>query len=204
MDTVATCLIDNGLAASTTAARVAASARAGVYDALQAGYSAMFGSLHGGAPIAAYRLLERALEDDDVDRVIAESAAGGYVPGFGHVIYTGDDPRATVVLDLIRAERPGAPALAALDAIAAKVDRRINIDLAGAVVAHTLGLPPQAGEVLFQYGRTVGMAAHIAEEYDEAPLRWRGANSGGGAASRAPRSPERPRRPGPAAHRRPR
>ncbi len=53
----------------------------------------------------------------------------------------------------------------------------MNIDLAGAAVAHALGLPERATEVLFQYGRTVGMAAHIAEEYEEAPLRWRGANS---------------------------
>ncbi|CAM4030006.1 MULTISPECIES: citrate/2-methylcitrate synthase [Tsukamurella] len=179
IDALATCLIDNGLAASTTAARVAASARAGLLDALVAGYGAMSGPLHGGAPLAAYRLLERVLRGDDVDEVIAESAGGGAVPGFGHIVYTDHDPRATVVLDLVRAQRPEAPALAALAAVAERVDRRINIDLAGAVVALTLELPPQTGEVLFQYGRTVGMAAHIAEEYDEAPLRWRGSNSGG-------------------------
>lgn len=177
IDAIATCLIDNGLAASTTAARVAASARAGLLDALVAGYGAMSGPLHGGAPLAAYRLLERVLRGDDVADVIAESSSAGVIPGFGHIIYRDHDPRATVVLDRVRAEEPDAPALAALTEVAARVERRINIDLASAVVALTLGLPPQTGEVLFQYGRTVGMAAHIAEEYDEAPLRWRGGDS---------------------------
>ncbi|MGZ9837373.1 citrate/2-methylcitrate synthase [Tsukamurella ocularis] len=179
VDALATCLIDNGLAASTTAARVAASARAGLYDALLAGYGAMAGVLHGGAPAAAYAMLGRVLGDGDVDAAIADASWGGHLDGFGHVVYTGEDPRATVVLGLIRADQPDAPALQAVSVLTDRVDRAVNIDMAGAVVAHALGLPARATEVLFQYGRTVGMAAHIAEEYEEAPLRWRGTNTGG-------------------------
>ncbi len=174
VDALATCLIDNGLAASTTAARVAASARAGLSDALSAGYGALAGPLHGGAPAAAYELLGRVLDGDDAARAIADTAWGGHLAGFGHVVYTGEDPRATVVLDLIRGDAPDAPVLRAVAALADRAGRAVNIDLAGAAVAHTLGLPARATEVLFQYGRTVGMAAHIAEEYEEAPLRWRG------------------------------
>ncbi|NMD58249.1 MULTISPECIES: citrate/2-methylcitrate synthase [Tsukamurella] len=174
-----TCLIDNGLAASTTAARVAASSRAGLYDALLAGYGAMAGVLHGGAPAAAYAMLGRVLEGGDVDAAIADASWGGHLAGFGHIVYTGEDPRATVVLGMMRAELPDAPALQAVSVLAERVGRAVNIDLAGAAVAHALGLPARATEVLFQYGRTVGMAAHIAEEYEESPLRWRGANSGG-------------------------
>ena len=177
VDALATCLIDNGLAASTTAARVAASARAGLYDALLAGYGALAGVLHGGAPAAAYAMLGRVLAGGDVDAAIADASWGGHLSGFGHIVYTGEDPRATVVLGMIRQDRPDAPALRAVSALADRVGRAVNIDLAGAAVAHALGLPERATEVLFQYGRTVGMAAHIAEEYEEAPLRWRGANS---------------------------
>ncbi|BDH56966.1 citrate/2-methylcitrate synthase [Tsukamurella sp. PLM1] len=175
----ATCLIDNGLAASTTAARVAASARAGLYDCLAAGYGAMSGPLHGGAPALAHELLGRVLDGADLDRAIADATWGGHLAGFGHIVYTGEDPRATVILGLIAQQMPDAPALQAVSALAARAGRAVNIDLAGAAVAHTLGLPARATEVLFQYGRTVGMAAHVAEEYEEAPLRWRGANSGG-------------------------
>ncbi|HSU74835.1 MAG TPA: citrate synthase, partial [Terrabacter sp.] len=54
-------LLDHGLTASTVAARVAASTRAGLPDCLCAAYAAMAGPLHGAAPVAAHALLaERA------------------------------------------------------------------------------------------------------------------------------------------------
>ncbi|MGC3971854.1 MAG: citrate synthase [Pirellulales bacterium] len=176
---LATCLLDNGLAASTTAARVAASARAGVYDALLAGLGALAGPLHGGAPVQAHRLLAVIAGGGEVDAAIAESvAAGGRLPGFGHVVYAGDDPRATAVLDRVRADAPDVSALEALAALTDRVGRPINVDLAGAVVAVALDLPVHAIEVVFQYARVVGMAAHIVEEYEEAPLRWRARSDG--------------------------
>lgn len=178
IDLLATVLIDNGLAASTTAARVAASARAGVFDALLAGYAALSGPLHGGAPATARVLLDAVVGGTAVDRALADAVVGGRVPGFGHVIYTGVDPRARIVLDRVRADRPDSQALAAAESIARRVGRPMNIDFAGAVVTHELGLPVRSGEVLFQYGRTVGMAAHAVEEYGEAPLRWRGSRTG--------------------------
>ncbi|MFT4086558.1 MAG: citrate synthase [Gordonia sp. (in: high G+C Gram-positive bacteria)] len=175
---LATTLIDNGLAASTTAARVAASARAGVLDCLLAGYAALSGVLHGGAPVAAYEMVDAVSSGLDVDRAIADAVTGGRLPGFGHVVYVGDDPRATIVLDRIRADRPESASLAAAEAIVARAGRPMNVDLASAVIACELELPRRTPEVLFQYARTVGMAAHVAEEYSEAPLRWRGSNSG--------------------------
>ncbi|GAA4392633.1 citrate synthase [Tsukamurella soli] len=183
VDLLATCLIDNGLAASTTAARVAASARAGVYDALLSGLGAMAGHLHGGAPVRAARLLGAVAASHGggaaVDAAIAEAVSvGGRLHGFGHLIYTGDDPRATVVLDRIRADDPGSPALEAVAALVDRVHQPVNVDLAGAVVAVALGLPAHATEVVFQYARIVGMAAHVVEEYDETPLRWRARGEG--------------------------
>ena len=180
VDLLVTTLIDNGLAASTTAARVAASARAGVFDSLLAGYAALSGPLHGGAPASAYSLVEAVRGGVDVDRGIADAVVDGRLPGFGHVIYGGDDPRARIVLDRLRKDLPKSSALAAAEAIIARAGRPVNVDLASAVVALELGLGSRAGEVLFQYGRTVGMAAHVVEEYGEAPLRWRGSNTGQG------------------------
>nr|WP_246372248.1 citrate/2-methylcitrate synthase [Gordonia humi] len=178
IDLLVTTLIDNGLAASTTAARVAASARAGIFDAVLAGYAALSGPLHGGAPAAAYELVDAVVDGTPVDRALADAVVDGRLPGFGHVVYGGPDPRATIVFDRIRADRPTSPALAAADLIVGRAGRAANVDLASAVVARELGLGPRAGEVLFQYGRTVGMAAHVVEEYGEAPLRWRGSDTG--------------------------
>ncbi|EGD56531.1 citrate/2-methylcitrate synthase [Gordonia neofelifaecis] len=149
VDLLATVLIDNGLAASTTAARVAASARAGIFDALLAGYAALAGPLHGGAPATARALLDAVVGGAAVDRALADAVVGGLVPGFGHVIYSGPDPRAQIVLDRVRAERPRSSALAAAEAVEQRVGRPMNIDFAGAVVTHELGLPARSGEVLF-------------------------------------------------------
>ncbi|MCF8603821.1 citrate synthase [Gordonia sp. HY442] len=178
VDLLAKTLIDNGLAASTTAARVAASARAGVFDALLAGYAALSGPLHGGAPAAAYELVSAVVDGTPVDRALADAVVEGRLPGFGHVIYRGPDPRAQIVFDRIRRDAPDSAALAAADQIIARAGRAVNIDLASAVIARELGVGPRAGEVLFQYGRTIGMAAHAVEEYGEAPLRWRGSSGG--------------------------
>lgn len=177
IDLLATVLIDNGLAACTTAARVAASARAGVFDALLAGYAALAGPLHGGAPTAARNLLDAVVDGTDVDRALTDAVVDGRVPGFGHILYE-VDPRATIVLAAVRDERPDSAALTAAEAVASRVGRGMTIDFAGAVVARELGLPSRSGEVVFQYGRTVGMAAHAAEEYAETPLRWRGSRTG--------------------------
>ncbi|WOC11242.1 citrate synthase [Gordonia sp. MP11Mi] len=178
VDLLATTLIDNGLAASTTAARVAASARAGVFDALLAGYAALSGPLHGGAPAAAYDMVDAVVAGTPVERALADAVIDGRLPGFGHVVYGGPDPRARIVFDRIRNDLPDSPALAAADQLTARAGRPVNVDLASAVVARELELGPRAGEVLFQYGRTVGMAAHVVEEYGEAPLRWRGSTNG--------------------------
>ncbi len=65
-----------------------------------------------------------------------------------------------------------------VEALAALVADRTgglpNIDLASAAVLHALDLPAESGEVVFQVARSVGVAAHVVEEYAEEPLRWRG------------------------------
>jgi citrate synthase len=70
-----------------------------------------------------------------------------------------------------------------VDALAAVVAERTgqlpNIDLASAAVLHALRLPAESGEVVFQMARSVGVAAHVVEEYAEEPLRWRGRDPSG-------------------------
>ena len=169
-------LLDHGLTASTVAARVAASTRAGLHDCLSAAYAAMAGPLHGAAPVAAHALLA-----DGVDPTVLVGRSlrqRGVVPGFGHFLYPDGDPRADVVLEAVW-RRPGTVRLRRrVEALAALVADRTgglpNIDLAGAAVLHALGLPAESGEVVFQVARSVGVAAHVVEEYAEEPLRWRG------------------------------
>lgn len=174
-------LLDHGLTASTVAARVAASTRAGLHDCLCAAYAAMAGPLHGAAPIAAYGLL--AFDGSASDAVAASFRRHGDVPGFGHFLYPEGDPRADLVLDAL-ADLPGTDRLRCqVERVAGVVHDRTgrhpNVDLAGAAVLHALDLPPAAGEVFFQIARSFGVVAHVIEEYAEQPLRWRGREATG-------------------------
>ncbi|GAB3079295.1 citrate synthase [Intrasporangium mesophilum] len=169
-------LLDHGLTASTLAARVAASTRAGLYDCLGAAYAAMAGPLHGAAPVAAHALLA---DGADPTPLVARSLqAYGSVPGFGHFMYPAGDPRAEIVLDALWRRRGTTRLRRRVEGLAAVVAERTgslpNIDLASAAVLHALGLPAEAGEVVFQVARSFGVAAHVVEEYAEEPLRWRG------------------------------
>src|SRR6476469_5125239 len=169
-------LLDHGLTASTVAARVAASTRAGLHDCLSAAYAAMAGPLHGAAPVAAHALLVDGVDPTVlVGRSLRER---GVVAGFGHFLYPEGDPRADVVLEALWRRRGTSPLRRRVDALAALVAERTgslpNIDLASAAVLHALGLPAESGEVVFQVARSVGVAAHVVEEYAEEPLRWRG------------------------------
>ena len=174
-------LLDHGLTASTVAARVAASTRAGLHDCLSAAYAAMAGPLHGAAPVAAHALLVDGVDPTVlVGRSLRER---GVVAGFGHFLYPDGDPRADVVLVALWRRRGTVRLRRRVEALAALVADRTgglpNIDLASAAVLHALGLPAESGEVVFQVARSVGVAAHVVEEYAEEPLRWRGRDPSG-------------------------
>lgn len=172
-------LIDNGLAASTTAARVAASARAGWYDVVSAGLAAMGGRLHGGAPLAARLLLREVMTGGDPREVVARAVeTHGNVPGFGHVVYRDDDPRAKVLTRVVRPSGRADDELAAIAALRKAARAPMNVDAMSAVICQALSLPDRAGEALSQLARTVGITAHAIEEYAEQPLRWRARTDG--------------------------
>lgn len=170
-------LADHELAASTLAARVAASTRADPYAVVLAGLGPLSGPLHGGASRFAGQLLQSALESG-VDPALARALESHQrVPGFGHPLYPGGDPRARVLLELTRTASPTDPVLNVADRIIATVRRRAevepNVDLALAVLARVTRMPTEAGEVIFTIARTAGWVAHAIEEYEEEPLRFR-------------------------------
>lgn len=164
-------LADHELATSTVAARVAASTGAGVFDVLVAGLSAMPGPRHAQVSADAGELLNRSAE-----RGPREAIAGwpGPLPGFGHVIYTGPDPRATALLNHLALVAP--EALEEADELIVEALRATglhpNIDLALAVAEVGVPLVPGAGEAIFTIARIAGFVAHLMEEQGQ-PLRFR-------------------------------
>jgi citrate synthase len=102
-------LADHELAASTFAARVAASAWAGPYRVILAGLGPLGGALHGGAGLKAEAMLDEVAAGADPGTVLDAQIATGGVPGFGHRIYRAEDPRADHLLDRLLPDR-GRPA----------------------------------------------------------------------------------------------
>lgn len=177
-------LADHELAASTFAARVAASVRADPYAVVATGLGAAGGALHGGASLGVEALLAAAAGPQDVTRVVGSLLRRGErIPGFGHFVYRAGDPRAAFLLGEIRARAPGSPRLAVADALVREVVGRglptPNIDFALAVLANVAGMVPGAAEAVFAVARTAGWVGHALEEYARhTPLRPRARYTG--------------------------
>jgi len=177
-------LADHELAASTLAARAAASVRADPYAVVGTGLGAMSGALHGGASLGAETLMAAASGPDDVPRVVAELLRRGEkVPGFGHFVYRGGDPRAILLLDLVRRAAPKSGQLAVADAVFAEVRQKSlpepNIDFAIATLVRVASMVRGAGEAIFAVARTAGWIAHALEAYSgPGPLRPRAVYTG--------------------------
>ncbi|MFH8348326.1 citrate/2-methylcitrate synthase [Streptomyces sp. NPDC018045] len=171
-------LIDHDLAASTLAARVAASARAHPYTIVSAGFGALDGPLHGAASTLTHRMLREVLERGSAAAVVADHLrAGRRVPGLGHRVYRGEDPRARALFRLLEDVPQAGPALRAAREVAATTARHAplhpNVDLALGVLTVSAGMSAAAGETVFAVARTAGWIAHALEEYEERPMRMR-------------------------------
>ena len=190
LDTALALLIDHDLAASTLAARVAASAHAHPYAVVSAGLGVLEGPLHGAASGLAHRMLTEVLERGSAVPVVADHLrAGRGVPGLGHRLYTAEDPRARTLFALLADVPQAAGALAAAREVVATAARHAplhaNVDLALAVLSVSSGMAAEAGETVFAVSRTAGWIAHALEEYGERPLRIRPLGQYGG-----PRPPQ--------------
>ena len=133
-------LADHDIAASTLAARIAASTRAHPYAVVSAGLAALDGPLHGAASGLTFELLSDALHDNDPVRALAGHLRSGRpVPGFGHARYPDGDPRAAALLDLILPEPAADPRAmvirGVLDATAGRSGPLPNVDFAIASIS---------------------------------------------------------------------
>jgi citrate synthase len=162
-------LADHELAASTFAARVAASAWAGPYRVILAGLGPLGGALHGGAGTAVEALLDETIAGAHPGEALDARLAAGPVPGFGHRVYRDRDPRAEHLLARLG---PGDAAAALLDAARERELPAPNVDLALAALVKAHGLRPGSSATIFTVARIAGIVAHALEEYEHR-LRFR-------------------------------
>ena len=176
-------LADHELATSTLAVRLAGSVRSSPYAAFAAGLAVLRGPLHGSATGAALDLLHECRRDGSAAVVTRRLDRGERLPGFGHKIYAGDDPRLAPMLEAVDAlpDPSGrAPIVGeVISAVSGRLLRRPNVDLGLGALLFVAGLPAETP--LFAIARIAGFAAHFAEELAERPVRYRGiARAAGG------------------------
>jgi citrate synthase len=166
--------IDHGFNASTFTARVIASAGADMGACLAGAIGALSGPLHGGAPSRALDLLTEIGTPDRARQVVtAKVAAGERIMGFGHAVYTTDDPRSVMLREVAR--RLGGP----LPELAVQVERIVvdvlaelkpgrhlqaNVEYYAGVVMAGCGVPPGMFTPTFASSRVIGWTANVLEQ----------------------------------------
>jgi citrate synthase len=167
---------DHELNASTFAARVIAATLSDVHSAVTGAIGALKGPLHGGANEAVMRLLfeiDKAGEDP-VEHVRAMLAAKKKISGFGHRVYTTEDPRATHLRRMSEdlGKSAGNPKWFNMSrAIELFINQEkklnANVDFYSASTYTTLGIDVDLFTPIFAVSRISGWAAHIIEQHDD-------------------------------------
>jgi citrate synthase len=176
LDRALSLLADHELATSTLAVRVAASRWADPYLLLLTGLATVGGPLHGGASEFVRELLRSAVALTPQAAIGVALRDGEHVPGFGHAVYEGPDPRTAVLLDAIERAKPPRELWRAtqgvLDVMAHAGGPHPNVDFALGVLAESGRMVHGAGEAVFAIARSAGWIAHGLEEYQHR-LRYR-------------------------------
>jgi citrate synthase len=178
---------ENELNPSTFAARVVASTGADVFAAVLAAASALGGPRHGGHTRNVMRALEEIGSPDAVSQWLRERRERqARIPGFGHVVYQGEDPRTAFLRGLAEraCERAG---LWTLFRTARELELGMEresgqhaiVDFYLAPLYRALGIPVDLFTAVFAVSRMPGWVAHVLEQYgDDTMLRPRAAYTG--------------------------
>ncbi len=166
---------DHELNASTFAARVIAATLSDMHSAITGAIGALKGPLHGGANEAVMRLLHSVDEsgEDPVDHVRKMLAAKQKISGFGHRVYTTEDPRATHLRsmseDLGKDANPKWYDMSRKIELFVKQEKKLNanVDFYSASTYTTLGIDIDLFTPIFAISRISGWCAHVIEQHDD-------------------------------------
>ena len=166
---------DHELNASTFAARVIAATLADMHSAITGAIGALKGPLHGGANEATMKLLHAIDEAgaDPVEYVKGMFARKEKISGFGHRVYTTEDPRATHLRRMSGELGKAAGDTKWFDMsqkieafVKAEKKLNANVDFYSASTYTTLGIDIDLFTPIFAISRVSGWAAHVLEQHD--------------------------------------
>ena len=167
---------DHGMNASTFATRVVASTQADLFAAVTAGYCALTGPLHGGAPEPVLDMLNAIGTRERIQPWVDDALARGErLMGFGHRIYRVRDPRADVLksaIEKLAADGAALPFAGEVEAYIRGALRRknpnrpldTNVEFFTAILLDALKIPRQAFTPIFAVARAAGWTAHAREQ----------------------------------------
>ena len=166
---------DHELNASTFAARVIAATLSDIHSAITGAIGALKGPLHGGANEAVMHLLydiDKAGEDpvEHVRKMLADKVK---ISGFGHRVYTTEDPRATHLRkmseDLGKDANPKWYEMSRKIELFVREEKKLNanVDFYSASTYTTLGIDIDLFTPIFAISRIAGWCAHVIEQHDD-------------------------------------
>ncbi len=176
LNTYLVTVADHGLNASTFAARVIASTKAGMFSSVIGALCALKGPLHGGAPGPVLDMLDAIGSEDNINAWLSASLARGErLMGFGHRIYRVRDPRADVLKQAVGLLRHGGGRIGFAEAVEAEAlallaekkplrPLQTNVEFYTALVLEAVGFPRESFTNVFAAGRMGGWTAHVLEQ----------------------------------------
>jgi citrate synthase len=166
--------IDHGFNASTFTARVIASTGADIGACIVGAIGALSGPLHGGAPSRALDLLDDIGSPHRARPVVTSKVVNGErIMGFGHAVYTTEDPRSVMLRQV--AQRLGGR----LADLATQVEQTVvevlaglkpgrhlyaNVEFYAGVVMSRCGIPREMFTPTFASSRVIGWTANVIEQ----------------------------------------
>lgn len=168
---------EHGINASAFAARVAASTNADLHCAIVSGISTLKGPAHGGAAEEVMKMSLEIGEEDKAEEYTRERlSSGGRIMGFGHRVYTVEDPRARHLRADCEAlgEKKGQPKWFRILSSVAEVmqpyaSRGIcaNVDFWAGAMYHLLDIPEDLFISIFAMGRIPGWTVQVMEQFSD-------------------------------------
>jgi citrate synthase len=164
---------EHELNASTFAARVTAATLSDMHSAIVAGIGTLKGPLHGGANEAVMKMLLEIGSPDKAEAHIRQLlAARVKISGFGHRVYTTEDPRATHLRRMSEdlARQSGNTVWFEISQVIERLMKRekrlnANVDFYSASLYYMLGIPIDLYTPIFAVSRISGWTAHVLEQH---------------------------------------
>lgn len=175
VEAVMVCIMEHGLIPSAVASRLTYTGAPESFQGAVAAGLLGVGDRYAGTSSACGKLLEEIAAADDpsscADQLVKQHRERRTpLPGFGHPIHKGLDPRVEKLLDIARSEPIDGRFLAALETLQDSLNRAVskplvtNISAAIPAVLAEAGIPSNLMRGIILIARCAGLVGHVFEE----------------------------------------